>query len=45
MHLTVRGLVEENTQLRAAATSLEERLLAAKLELALTQEELDRRTL
>ena len=45
MHLSVRELVEENTQLRAAATSLEEQLLAAKLELALTQEELDRRTL
>ena len=45
MHLSVRELVEENTQLRGAATSLEEQLLAAKLELALTQEELDRRTL
>lgn len=45
MHLSVRELVEENTQLRAAATSLEEQLHAAKLELALTQEELERRTL
>ena len=45
LHLSVRDLVEENTSLRAAATSLEQRLLEAKLELALTQEELDRRTL
>lgn len=45
IHLSVRELVEENTQLRAAAASLEEQLLAVKLELALTQEELDRRTL
>ena len=44
-HLSVRDLVVENTSLRAAATSLEQQLLAAKLELALTQEELDRRTL
>ena len=44
-HLSVRDLVVENTSLRAAATSLEQRLLEAKLELALTQEELDRRTL
>ena len=44
-HRTVRELVEDNTQLRGHAAALEEQLIQAKLDLALCQEELERRSL